>query len=95
MANDDSHPADGLAQSFHDLISGEGFKQTLRQAWDRITGHQEQPQESPEVKAINDNLNAHRNDAANASFAAAQAKMKGQANSYDSTQKKPLKVYSK
>ena len=32
----DEHPADGLAQAFHDLISGEGFKQTLRQAWDRM-----------------------------------------------------------
>lgn len=55
MANDDQHPADQLAQSFHDLIDGEGFKQTIRAAWDRITGKSPdaQPQESDTVKAMN------------------------------------------
>lgn len=51
----DEHPADQLAQAFHDLISGDGFKQTLRQAWDRITGSSapSQPEESDTVKAMN------------------------------------------
>lgn len=48
-----------------------------------------------EVGEMNEQLNAHRDDAANASFQAAAQKMKGTANAYDSTQKQPLKSYSK
>ena len=52
MANDE-HPADQLAQTFHDLINGEGFKQTIRQAWDRITAPAPHPEESDTVKQMN------------------------------------------
>lgn len=71
--NDDQHPADQLAQTFHDLISGEGFKQTLRQAWDRITSSQAQPQESDTVKAMNKAANDKAVQDANKSFLTPQA----------------------
>lgn len=35
--NDDFHPADELAKVFHGLINGDNFKQSMRDAWDRIT----------------------------------------------------------
>jgi len=40
------------------------------------------------VAEVNAQTNAHNNDAANASFVAAQAKMKGEAHDYDSNRPK-------
>jgi len=35
---DDQHPADGLLETIRDTFNGTGFKQTLRDAWDRLHG---------------------------------------------------------
>jgi len=69
MMQNESHPADELAKAFQSLINGDSFKQTLRDTWDRIKSQSPiQPQESPEVKAINKKLNDDAVREANQSF---------------------------
>ena len=86
MAEDPGNGIVGqLSNAFHSFISGDSFKQGLKDAWNRhFSSAQPQTDHDKAVAEINAQTNAHANDAANASFAAAQAKMKGESHTYDS-----------
>jgi hypothetical protein len=67
---EDQHPADGLLETIRDTFNGTGFKQTLRDAWDRLHGAS-QPAQTDHDKAIqqmNDQANAQRTADATKSF---------------------------
>ena len=55
---EDQHPADGLIDTLVNTFNGNGFKQTLRDAWDRLHGT---PAPTPHEKAIAD-MNKQAND---------------------------------
>ena len=56
---EDQHPADDLAKSLMDTITGKGFTQTIRDAWDRHFGN---AAPSDHDKAVAD-MNKQANDA--------------------------------
>jgi len=55
----DQHPADDLAKTIMDTITGKGFTQTIRDAWDRHFGSAAPA--SDHEKAISD-MNKQAND---------------------------------
>jgi len=60
--------ASGLADTFHKFITGDTFIQGMKDMWSR---HVSSPAPSDHDKAVaemNAQANAHKNDAANASF---------------------------
>lgn len=56
----EDHPADGLLETLKNTFNGEGFKQTLRDAWDRLHGDSQPAAGSHDamVKQMNDQANA-------------------------------------
>lgn len=45
---DDQHPADSLIEAIKGTFDGDNIRQSIRDAWDRITGQQQaQPQPQP------------------------------------------------
>lgn len=89
MSDDNWGAAEPIRQSLHDLVS------KFTGIFGKATPSAPQTDHDKAVEEMNKQAADHKNDAANASFAAAQAKMKGTANSYDSTKKNPLSSYSK
>lgn len=79
--NDDGqHPADTIAEAFKGLIDGSNFRQSLRDAWDRITTKAQAPAPA-ESQQMNwkPQANAQQQQQISGNAAAAiRAKAKGQ-----------------
>jgi len=64
---EDQHPADSLLETLKSAFNGDGIKQTLREAWDRL--HASAPSAHDQaIQQMNDQANAQRTQDATKSF---------------------------
>jgi hypothetical protein len=74
----ESHPADEMIEHLKNAFDGTDFKQTIRDAWDRMTGSSPSAPapESDAVQQMNKQANDQRVADANKSFVTADAAAK-------------------